>query len=220
MSAPLLFAAGLNYLNKRSAADNAGRKKAEWQQWDDKASQNIRDIITKAAGQYDPATRKANLQGIQTATEQRLNQDVANAGGNQVNPQTGGKVSDAYTTTRARRVADNARVAETMARLMSKVRSHSDLRGDEGLNNASSGLDANVISANRSTMSRSAMSDINQAAQPDAGVDLIAAMLSGYGKGSMQDNATAGRRPAYFNQSGPVYSGPNGPFIPRSYFQD
>ncbi len=173
----------------RAAVDTAERRQDEIQ---DKR----RQLVMRNLEQYDPTTRVQEQEKVSAESAKGLQDIVTGAGDTTRIQETGGKVSDAYTTDRARAVTDNMKRAAVMAALMGKARAPSDLRFEEAMKGGEYATRQGELAGIARGRAVTDEAKIRGASQLDPRVMLLGNLLSTAGlygaAGSIMNPGTAG----------------------------
>jgi len=126
--------AGMQYKAQRDATKRQQRQIGLQENRNDKSNQKVIQNVQQLMGQYDPDARAQNQQQAQQDSEISLADFLNEANAGRDDGNTTGRVSEVYSTEKAKRITDQAEVAANMAKLMSKMRAPTDTRMNEQLN--------------------------------------------------------------------------------------
>jgi len=193
VSAGMMIAGtAMQYKAQQDAAKRADKRIAYGEGLNDKYNNQIIDTTAANSEQYNPQTRQQNIGKSQEAAVVSLRDyldKARDAGMGKNTDTTQGRVSETYTTDRAKRAIDTANKADVVARLMAKIRGVSDLQTDEAINNTGAASKVGTLANNRGNMARANGIDVAQSANPNPGMMLAGSMMSGYGVGNAVNNS-------------------------------
>lgn len=196
VSAGMMIAGtALQYKAQKDAADRSDAKIGQAEDSNDRYNTKILDTVRRNMSQYDPTTRRENMQQRQQKAEQSLTQALTTArdeGRGQINDSTQGKVSDSYLVEKAKRSSDQLDLASNLARMMSKVRAPDDLKTMESLTDAEYASQVGTLANNRGNMARAYQPDIKRAGRPNAGMMLAGGVMQGAGYGNAMGSIYGG----------------------------
>lgn len=192
-----LMAAG-TYTNYKatSKAQDAQRKailEAQRRQTDlNRAAQG--KTVEFAVDTYDPETRElAQEEAAQDATQSLLGEVLASRDrGMGETSDSGGTISEDYSTDRARMVAKTLDRASTLAQLIGQTRGPTDLRFNEGIGTARLGGDMADLAALGRSRAAADSGLIQIAGQVDPRMQAIGSLLSGVGTSMALGNVGKG----------------------------
>jgi hypothetical protein len=172
----------------RKAAMNATMVGKQRQRDVNKDKQQI--ILGRALPQYDPATRNTVQDSVRSDTENRMTADLLDARetGPATMPEATGKISGDESTTTAKMMAGELARASNRASLMSRYRAPTDLRFEEGLNNAGYGSEVDVLSSRGQHYGQTDRYLTDVASIPDSGMLTLGSLLSAYGMAAGMGN--------------------------------
>jgi len=223
-----MMAAGtaMQYLSQQQAIARANSEMSRVQDRNDEYNRQIIDVVNQNAEQYDPSRRQAAMDTAQQDAVASLTGYLArarDAGMGEVSAATQGRTSEAFGTERARRVAEQADVAQKLAQLMGRVRGPVDLRTEEAFTNADAASRIGLLGQEQIAMGRAGMYDVGRAGQPDPLLMTAGGALAGYGAGKAMYGGTTtpgtSSEPVAMSSYGPIYGSRRGPVIPRSLFK-
>lgn len=174
----------MQYAAQRDAASKAKKQIGVGEDRNDAYNRDIVQSVTSNAQQYDPSVRQENIKQAQDKAVINLS-DYLNRSRPAEMETSQGRVSDVYTTDRARRVIDTANKSNVVARLMAKIQGVNDLQLNESVNNADNATKVGMLANHRGNMARANAIDVQQAGTPNPGVMLAGAMMRGYGQGKL-----------------------------------
>lgn len=138
---------GGGYLLKNKAESDAADKRSailrEIESLNNAAAQQKMAVTQNQVAQYQPAQRVAALDNAERRITGRLEADLVGPETNVDGPVYGGKVSEAFTTGKAQRAADELRYSTQLARLMGRVAAPAEQALEQSFANA----DANTARA-------------------------------------------------------------------------
>src|SRR3990172_6577596 len=124
---------GVKYNESRRAAKRTKAAVGQGEKRQDEINDQRRQLVLKNLEQYDPVSRAVKQEDVAAETTQGLQEVLNTAGETGSIPAAQGKVSETYTTERAKSLTDNLKRSSIMASLMGKVRAPNDLRFEEAM---------------------------------------------------------------------------------------
>lgn len=144
------------------------------------------NLVQENAQQYEAPVRQAGEaaavdSATQSLTSNLLRDREAAVGAGDAS----GKVSQDFTTGRAKRVGDELQRSTDIARLMARVRGPSDQRAGEAITNADFAGRGSSLGADRGFMAGAGNTDAQVAGQPDGTQMLLGGAASNIGTGML-----------------------------------
>jgi len=171
----------MQYKAQRDASKRQQRQIGLQEDRNDKSNKKVIQNVQQLMGQYDPDARAQNQQQAQQDSEISLTDFLNESNASRDDGNTTGRVSEVYSTEKAKRITDQAEVAANMARLMSKMRAPTDSRMNEQLNYADTAARVGGINQNRGNMANAAGVDIRQAGNPNPFLMAMGSGMQSYG---------------------------------------
>lgn len=157
-------------------------------EYQDKNSQ----LVNENAQQYNPQTRQQNEQAATDAAAGSLTGALLESRESAAPADISGKVSSDYISGNAKTAASELQRSTDIARLWAKMRGPTDLRANEGMNNASYADRSRSLSADRGFMAQAGDRNAMLAGQPDGLQMLAGNALMQFGTGSLAGNLAKG----------------------------
>lgn len=162
--------------DRQQAALNAALEQSD--QWNQKAEQKA----LENADEYKSQDRQQRFEEARQEAGDSLAQNLVKS--REEAPSTtvaSGKVSDAFTSDRASKLADQFQESIDMARLMGNMKGTGNMLGDEALTNADYASDLNTISRNAKGDWNAAQPGIAAAGKVDSGAMALGGLAQGLG---------------------------------------
>ena len=174
----LALGKGLEYNTQKRSAKKTRSAIDTAEQRQNQIQDQRRELVMRNLEQYDPTTRAQEQERVSTESAKGLQDIVTNAGDTGRIQETGGKVSEAYTTGRAKAVTDNMKRAAIMASLMGKMRAPSDLRFEESMKGGQYATQQGELASTARSRAVTDEAKIRAASQLDPRTMLIGNLLS------------------------------------------
>lgn len=192
----LALGKGLEYNAQRRAAKKTRSAINTAEQRQDQIQDQRRELVLRNLEQYDPMTRAQEQERVSAESAEGLQDIVTSAGDTGKIQETGGRVSQDYTTGRAKAVTGNMKRAAIMASLMGKMRAPSDLRFEEAMKGGQFATRQGELAGIARGRAVTDEARIRGASQLDPRVMLLGNLLSTAGlygaAGSIMNPGTAG----------------------------
>lgn len=182
----MLAGTAVQYKTTDDASKRAAAATRQALQRQDELQQQAEKKATETAKTFNPADRAQAQADIETQMAQEFARPAVEAQNiNAAQSTTQGNVSDDYTAAKARSNVETLKSAEALARLLGKTQGANRLRSDEALRMADSA--AGIDRIGRFSRGDAAVDQlaINNAARPDATMQLVGGLLSTAGAAGM-----------------------------------
>lgn len=187
----------------------------------DTYTNDLSQQVAKNSEQYAPVSRlDAQNQAEQQALggmEQNLTR-VREEGRGDYIPTSSGDVGRTYSVETAKRTLDTASRASKVAAMLAKMRAPTDLRTNEGLANSDIASRMSRTAREQQAMARAGEMDIRSASVPNPMMTMIGSGMQAYGSYGMAGGGGT-EQPVAQSESGPIYRGNYGPYIPRRQYR-
>lgn len=184
LAAAAASAAG-SYMQSSAANDAAERQQKALNAsllQQDEFSRKAESKALENAGEYDMTKRTQRLEDARTNAGDSLTQSLVKSREEGITPeQAEGRVSDAFTTDRATKMANQFQKSVDMARLMGNMRGTQDMLGNEGIMNADYASQLATIGRNAGGAYGASQPGIMAAGKVDAGKMGMGALMQSAG---------------------------------------
>lgn len=152
----------------------------------DQYSQKAEQTALQNAEEYTPETRAQRFDESRTAAGDSLVQSlIGSRESNPVKVGASGRLSQEFSTDKAKASADQYQQSIDMARLMGKMRGASDMLTNEGYKNADYSSQLGLIGRNAQGAYQAAQPGISAAGRVDNGSMLAGGLMSGVGNAGL-----------------------------------